>query len=602
MIKRVLSLLMALCITLTLLPAGAVRAAAADRPDRQIRYSQPQRLVNPEYADLPEISVFSIPAPRSSGIAVAAEEDAYVTETEGARIIKKGMMDRKSTIDLHFKTTKDVRTALMDMLDVVFRHTGVPTEGDYLNRHYGGLTYEYASYDQNNVTYVTLHLYDIIYFSTAAQEASLDKKVAELLEQLNLDSSSDFHKVRKVYDYICANVSYDNRHLEDSGYTLKYSAYAALVKKTAVCQGYASLFYRLMLELGVDCRYISGYTGSINHGWNIVKIGSKYYNLDATWDEGTTFSRHSWFLLSNASFTGHTRRPEYNTPAFNKAYPMSTKNYLPRSYSLPKITKQPVSTHAFKGETAKVYVTVSAEEPTYQWYVYSSSSGTYKKSSATGRSYSFKMTEAKSGRKVYCIITDKYGAQVKTKTVTLSMATPVKITKQPSSVKVPIGDTAKVSVSATGDGLSYQWYVKNAGSSKYSKSSITGPTYKVKMTAKVSGRKVYCVITDKYGEKVKTKTVSLSKKDSLAITEQPTSVKVSRGKTAKVTVVATGEGLKYQWYVKNPGSSKYSKSSITGPTYKVKMTAKISGRKVYCVISDKYGNKVKSEVAALRVK
>ena len=86
-------------------------------------------------------------------------------------------------------------------------------------------------------------------------------------------------------------------------------------------------------------------------------------------------------------------------------------------------------------------------------------------------------------------------------------AAALKITTQPKTSYTEYGATAKATVKATGDGLKYTWYVKNAGASKYTKSSVTKSTYSVKMTGKVNGRYVYCVVTDKYGKKVQSKTV-----------------------------------------------------------------------------------------------
>ena len=40
--------------------------------------------------------------------------------------------------------------------------------------------------------------------------------------------------------------------------SFQYTAYAALLDQKAACQGYAVLFYRMALELGVDSRLISG--------------------------------------------------------------------------------------------------------------------------------------------------------------------------------------------------------------------------------------------------------------------------------------------------------------------------------------------------------
>ena len=83
------------------------------------------------------------------------------------------------------------------------------------------------------------------------------------------------------------------------------------------------------------------------------------------------------------------------------------------------------------------------------------------------------------------------------------------------------------------------------------------------------------------------------------ITEQPVDVTVAKGETAKVTVVAVGEELTYQWYIKNAGKEKFVKSSITDATYTVEMSEKADGRQIYCVVTDKYGKTVKSDVVAL---
>ena len=110
------------------------------------------------------------------------------------------------------------------------------------------------------------------------------------------------------------------------------------------------------------------------------------------------------------------------------------------------------------------------------------------------------------------MITDKYGNSIKTKTATLTMQTPLKITKQPVSVTVASGSQAKVTLTAAGDGLKYQWYVKNAGATTWGKSSLTGNSYYVTMKSTTKNRQVYCVVTDKYGNSVKSNVVTLKMK------------------------------------------------------------------------------------------
>jgi hypothetical protein len=114
---------------------------------------------------------------------------------------------------------------------------------------------------------------------------------------------------------------------------------------------------------------------------------------------------------------------------------------------------------------------------------------------------------------------------------------------------------------------------------------------------------VYCVITDKYGNTVKTNTVTLSMKSGLAITKQPTNVTAANGSKVATTVVATGEGLTYTWYYTSNGkTNQFFVSSVTSATYTTTMDSTRDGRKVYCVITDKYGNTVTSDVVTLTMK
>ena len=198
------------------------------------------------------------------------------------------------------------------------------------------------------------------------------------------------------------------------------------------------------------------------------------------------------------------------------------------------------------------------------------------------------------------LVTDADGNTVKSNTVTLSMKTPLTIITQPGSVSVASGERASVRVVAEGEGLKYQWYVKAQGTSTFDKSSITSATYGVTMTSARNGNQVYCVVTDVDGNTVKSNTVTLSMSAGLKITTQPTNVTVANGATAKTTVKATGEGLKYQWYfTSNASDSSFSKSGTTTATYSTEMNADRDGRKVYCVVTDKYGSSVQTNTVTL---
>ena len=248
------------------------------------------------------------------------------------------------------------------------------------------------------------------------------------------------------------------------------------------------------------------------------------------------------------------------------------------------------------GSTSKFTVEAEGDGLEYQWYYKSPSSSKFTICSGTKATYSLKMTEARSGRQLYCIVTDKYGNSEKTDTV--FMRQKLQITSEPKTQYEPLGDKAKFTVKAEGDGLKYQWYYKSAGSSKYKKCSGAEATYSLEMTEARKDRKFYCVITDKYGNEEKTKTVTM--KMAASIKTEPKSVKTTIGKKATFTVKALGDDLKYQWYYKDTDGKKYNKASCTKATYSIELTKAREGRKFYCVVTDKYGNEVKTKTVSDR--
>lgn len=84
------------------------------------------------------------------------------------------------------------------------------------------------------------------------------------------------------------------------------------------------------------------------------------------------------------------------------------------------------------------------------------------------------------------------------------------------------------------------------------------------------------------------------------ITEQPFNKSVYSGETAYVRVGATGLGLKYKWYYADQGASTFTcASSFTGERYSFAMNSSRDGRRVYCIVTDKYGNSVRSNTVVI---
>lgn len=162
--------------------------------------------------------------------------------------------------------------------------------------------------------------FTITYRESASQTKKVNTLVAKALKSLNIEDASRYTKVKKIHNYVVNKLTYDTTYRN-------YTAYTALVKKKAVCQGYALLFYKMATEAGVPCRIVC----SDDHAWNIVKMGSKWYHVDTTWDDPISKKpvlRYDYFLKgTNAMSDTHILTAEYTTTAFKKKFPISKTNY-----------------------------------------------------------------------------------------------------------------------------------------------------------------------------------------------------------------------------------------------------------------------------------
>ena len=338
--KSLTALLLALVMSLTLLPTQALAAESAAKPR-----SYTVSYTNPLYADIADSGTFisTRTAPTTYAASAEAADTGYLT-TRAAVIaeLRSQMIDRQSTIE--FKVKLEPGTIdLKDWWQEAISHvTGDGSSGDFLRwqfKSYGaGATPEKFNESWTGGYEVT---YTVMWYTTSQQETQLNSYIkTTILPQLALGGKTTYQKVQAIYNWITKNVRYDYAHLNDNTYKLQYTAYAAAINKTAVCQGYANLFYRLANDAGIDCRIITGTADGGNgvwgpHAWNIVKMDDgNYYCLDATWDEGR--SSYSYFLKGTAAFNkDHLVDTGEKATYFWSQYPVSNMDFAPDAPAIP---------------------------------------------------------------------------------------------------------------------------------------------------------------------------------------------------------------------------------------------------------------------------
>ena len=327
--KRLTALLLALVMSLTLLPTQVLAAESGT-----VGYVESTLRVDPVYSSILKVRIPDISS-RQKPTAMPAESVTYLSEMAAVEEVRRQMLTRAETIPLSLKlpSGSDIQGTLARIWDSALEHTrSNGTGGDYL-RWQGGKYFYYPGFSyRDNGSYITFTMYfQTNWFTTAQQEATLSSYIkGTLLPQLALDGKSTYQKVQAIYDWITRNVRYDYANLGNDSYLLQYTAYAAVINRTAVCNGYASLFYRLANDAGIDCRFITGTAGGY-HAWNIVRMDNgKYYCLDATWDEGQT--NYRYFLKGTTEFgQDHTVITDENNTYFWNQYPVSATDFDPNA-------------------------------------------------------------------------------------------------------------------------------------------------------------------------------------------------------------------------------------------------------------------------------
>ncbi len=368
--KRLISLVLTFIMLITMVPSTIVEASevttmeSVKASSNQSEVTKPEEntiyAVNPLYEDVISIDDLKRKLDSESSDKESADGEQlfgsstgqYFSDYDSAVLyLRKQMVSRETEINLNFPESwftshKDglYWDLLYDAMKCDDSSTG--QEGDALLYGYAGCNVSYST-----AGYIK---YTMAYHSNAEQEAKLTEAVAVAMAKLQLNGLSEAKKITKIHDYICNHVDYEYNSKEEQIYT----AYGALCTGKAVCQGYAVLFYRLCKEAGLSVRIISGTGNGGPHAWNIVRIGSKYYNVDCTWDGQDAATYNEFLLKSEADFRDHTRESwpvagshclDYTSAEFNAQYPMTEKSW------------DESTTYAHSEETTSGAVTLKAE-------------------------------------------------------------------------------------------------------------------------------------------------------------------------------------------------------------------------------------------------
>lgn len=132
--------------------------------------------------------------------------------------------------------------------------------------------------------------YSVSEEDAASRQKEMEQAAGEIINTINSSPREleDYEKAWLVCQWLAEVCEYASNYSPSGGMNSGsfdqdlHTAYSALVKKKAVCDGYAAAYEYIMRDLlGIPCLVVIN--SSRSHVWNMVKIDGKYYHVDVTW-------------------------------------------------------------------------------------------------------------------------------------------------------------------------------------------------------------------------------------------------------------------------------------------------------------------------------
>jgi len=216
----------------------------------------------------------------------------------------------------------------------------------------------------------------------------------------------------------------------------------------------------------------------------------------------------------------------------------------------PQITAQPTSVEILSGSTTTLSVKVNSTAPrTFQWY----RGNRGDTSNPVGTNASTFIIPALTTDTRYWVRISNAAGSVDSAAALVKMATAPVVTAQPVSVTIASGQTATLSVAATGSTpLLYQWYQGAVGVT----SIPVGSNSASFTTPALNETTSYWVEVENWMGTTSSSAAIVTVIQLPTIVTQPSSRSVYAGDATILSVSAQGDGpLSYQWYQGDPGTT-----------------------------------------------
>lgn len=210
---------------------------------------------------------------------------------------------------LYDNLTEKEKSLIIDIYTAWITRKEISFKNDYSYKEIekmANLLYEQEPY-MTNFTNGYVYTNSSVKFNYKYTESQMQKYISEteniVKSIVSKSPSGDYEKIKYFHDYLVQNCTYLSGEFSAS-------PYGSLVRKTAICQGYAHAFMLLCREAGIECVCVTGNADG-PHMWNKVKINNDWYVIDVTWDDNDfsdfpEFISYDYFLTTDSDVSTRT--------------------------------------------------------------------------------------------------------------------------------------------------------------------------------------------------------------------------------------------------------------------------------------------------------
>ena len=252
------------------------------------------RMVEPALRLTPDWSVSSdrsatgttlsdlVTAPESVNDAPAFDDSAAIDA-----LVRQALAAGQNTVTLSYS-----RTLTADDASTIV-HAFMPCVKTYCEQMYNAVSCRAYSTGRAYLTFSSTACSDEEL--TAYRAETMARAIAvhdDLWETGALSPEMGEYEIARVYfAWLCDHCSYDNGAADNS---LSHTAYSALCRGVAVCDGYTGA-YNLLLKLeGIDCTALF----NDSHIWTVAVLDGTEYHIDVTWGDQYGFIDTSCFGMT----------------------------------------------------------------------------------------------------------------------------------------------------------------------------------------------------------------------------------------------------------------------------------------------------------------